>query len=58
MADKYFCGFCDAYRQANTNGHKCEKCEKPTVTVGRVGNREETYKEVRERWQKLYGRYR
>lgn len=51
MSDKYFCGSCDAYRQST----KCEKCGKPTVTVGKVGVREETYQELRERWRKLYG---
>lgn len=51
MSDKYFCGSCDAYRQ-NT---KCEKCGKPTATVGKVGDRAETYQELRERWKKLYG---
>lgn len=58
MAEQYFCGFCNAYREAKTNGHKCEKCGKPTVTVAKVGGREENHQELLERWQKLYGRYR
>lgn len=51
MADEYFCGSCDAYRR----NQKCEKCGKPTVTVGRKGNRPENHQELRERWKKLYG---
>lgn len=52
MVDKYFCGSCNAYRR-NT---KCEKCSKPTVTVGySKPGKEETPQELLERWKKLYG---
>lgn len=45
--DEYFC-----YR-LNT---KCEKCGKPTVTVGySAPGKKETSQELLARWKKLYG---
>jgi hypothetical protein len=59
MADEYFCGLCNSYRQANTDGKKCEKCGRPTVTVGySKPGKKETPQELRDRWNKLYGGYR
>lgn len=57
MADKYFCGSCNASRLKT----KCEKCGKPTVTVGTPYDpstgktREETPQELLKRWKSLYG---
>ncbi len=55
MEDRYFCGSCNRYQLAS-KGEKCVGCGKPTVTVGYVGieKREETVKELTERWKKLY----